>query len=373
MTVGTFKGRITPLNLTEILKFLKESAKTGLLKAEDESSWRSLYVRRGRVIGVDSSLDEDSLLALLLEAEVITKEESELCSKMIQGGTRPGRALAESGALGPQELWDWTERRAKVLSMGMLSSLQGSFAFEEGAQPPVDWMLVDLDILDVILSALREMEEGDLLKTRMPERSAVFEHFTFSEGGEAPPLLAHEKYVLSLVNGSRTVDEIARMSELGDAASRKILCLMSLVGCVRHRRDETVDGAPLPADSSNKDLKVVIKAYNEMFAYIFTYMMKEVGPIAEHVLEKYLREVREANDVLLHKVSLTKEGTLAEESLLRNVQMLNGKSQLESLVNALNEFLYSGQLAVKRTLGADHEAIVIRRLNEIRNIPSSLG
>ena len=110
-----------------------------------------------------------------------------------------------------------------------------------------------------------------------------------------------------------------------------------------------------------------------MFTYIFSYMMKEVGPIAEHVLEKYLREVREANDLLLHKVTLTKDGTLSEEPLLRNVQMLSGKSQLEALVKGLNEFLYSGQLAVKRTLGADHEAIVIRRLNEIRNIPASLG
>ena len=51
MTVGTFKGRITPLNLTEILRFLGESGKSGLLKAESDGLWRSLYVRRGRIDG----------------------------------------------------------------------------------------------------------------------------------------------------------------------------------------------------------------------------------------------------------------------------------------------------------------------------------
>jgi len=373
MTVGTFKGRITPLNLTEILKFLKESGKSGLLKAENEGAWRSLYVRRGRVIAGESSLPDESLIALLEVSGKIAAEQASLAAALVKGGVRAGRALVEQGSLKPAELWDCTENRVRALVKGMLGWPSGAFAFEEGALPPVDWMLVDLDILDAILAALREMGEGSILESRLPEPEAVFEHFTYSEGGEAPPLLAHERYVLALVNGRRSVNEIAKMSELGDAATKKILCMMFLVGCVRHRRDETVEGAPLPSDGTQKDVKAVIKAYNEMFAFIYSYMMKEVGPIAEHVLDKYLREVREANESLLSKIALTKEGTLNEDALVRNLQRVHGNNRLDALVKGLNEFLYSGQLAVKRTLGADHEAVVIRRLNEIRKTPASLS
>jgi hypothetical protein len=110
-----------------------------------------------------------------------------------------------------------------------------------------------------------------------------------------------------------------------------------------------------------------------MFSYIYSYMMKEVGPIAEHVLDKYLREVREGNPGLFNRINLGKDGTLNEDSLSRNIQLLREKNRLDVLVRGLNEFLYSGQLAVKRTLGADHEAVVIRRLKEIRKIPASLG
>jgi len=373
MTVGTFKGRITPLNLTEILKFLKESGKSGLLKADSEGAWRGLYVRRGRVIAGESSLPGESLPAILEASGKISAEQASVAATLVKGGVRPGRALIEQGALRPSELWEWSEKRVRTLVLGTLVWTTGSFAFEEGALPPVDWMLVDLDILEVILSALRELEEGSMLEPRLPEPDAVFEHFTYSEGGEAPPLLAHERYVLSLVNGRRTVSEVSKISELGEVATRKILCLMFLVGCVRHRRDETVEGAPVPSDGTFKDVKAVIKAYNEMFAFIYSYMMKEVGPIAEHVLDKYLREVREANESLLSKISLTKEGTLNEDALVRNIQMVHGRNRLDTLVKGLNEFLYSGQLAVKRTLGAEHEAVVIRRLNEIRKTPASLG
>jgi hypothetical protein len=373
MTVGTFKGRITPLNLTEILRFLKESGKTGLLGAEREDGCRSLYVRRGRVIAAESSLPGESLVALLLEAGRIDPERAEECRARVRGGARPGRALAEGGLIRPSDLYEWTERRVRLVAARMLSLPTGSFAFEEGAIPPVEWMLVDLDILEVVLGALRDLEDDALLSAHLPAPETVVEPCTFSEGGEAPPLVSHERYVLSLVNARRTVGEIARISELGEAETRKTLCLMFLIGCVRHRRDETVEGAALPEKRASEDIRGIIRAYNEMFSFIYSYMIKEVGPIAEHVLDKYLREVREANQALFNRITLAKDGTLDESSLTRNVQLLRGRNSVDLLVRGLNEFLYSGQLAVKRTLGVDHEAVVIRRLNEIRKMPAALG
>lgn len=373
MTVGTFKGRIKPLNLTEILKFLKESGKSGLLRAESGGEWRGLYVRRGRIIATESSLEQESLLSLLSAQGTLTDEQADDCRSLVRGGVRPGRALVERRHLSPEELVDWTERRCRRVTEGMLRWREGSFAFEERRLPPVEWILVDLDIQEALLEALRGIDDWELLEARLPEKGAVFEHYTYSEGGEAPPLLAHERYVLSLVNGRRDVGEIEKLSELGESETRKTLGIMFLIGCVRHRRDETVEGAPVPSETSGSDVRPVIRAYNEMFGFLYSYMIKEVGPIAEHVLDKYLREVRDANEALFNKITLTKEGTLDEEALARNLHLIRGKNRHEVLIKGLNEFLYSGQLAVKRTLGAEHEAVVVRKLNEIRKIPASLG
>lgn len=373
MNVGTFKGRITPLNLTEILKFLKESGKTGLLGVDSDGLGKGIYVRRGRVIAVDSSASAESILTMLEDAGRITSEQAASSSALVSGGMRPGRALVEMKVLTPAELWEWTERRVRVVVRNVLGWDSGSFAFEEGLLPAADWMLVDLDILDVILIALRDLEQADLLASRMPESGAVFEIHTYSQGGEIPPLLPYERYVLGLVNGRRTAAEVARLSEIGDAATKKVLALLFLVGCVRHRREETVEGTALPEDDSVNDVRGIIRSYNEMFAYLYGYMIQEVGPIAEHVLDKYLREVREGNQNLFQRITLNKDGTLNEESLARNVHLVRGKARREVLISGLNEFLYSALLAVKRTLGADHEGVVVRRLKEIRKAPASLG
>jgi hypothetical protein len=370
MTVGTFSGRIKPLNLIEILKFLKESGKTGLLRAENGLEWRGLYVRRGRIVAAESSNPGESLLSMLRDAGRLGGDEAADCEALVKGGVRPGRSLVDRGLLAPEALVEWTERRTRRVAHGMLRWPDGSFAFEERELPPIEWILVDLDLLEVLLEALRGIEEESLLSTRLPDRGVVFEHFTWSEGGEAPPLLPHERYVLSLVNGRRSVGEIEKLSELGDHATRKTLAIMFLIGCVRHRRDETVEGAPVPSERSGTDVRSVIRAYNEMFAFIYSYMIKEVGPIAEHVLDKYLREVREAHQALFNRIGLGKEGMLDEEALARNIHLLRGANRVDVLVRGLNEFLYSGQLAVKRTLGAEHEAVVVRRLNEIRKIPA---
>ena len=373
MTVGTFKGRITPFNLPEILKFLKESGKTGILRLASGDAAKGLYVRRGRIVAVDSAAPADSLIALVRAAGSVTAEQAAAAEELMPAGVRPGRALVDIGALSPVDLWQWSERRVQEVTRGVLLWDSGSFEFEEGAVPPEDWMIVELDILDVLLSALRDLEKEKLLAARLPEPHAVFEHVTFSEGGEAPSLLPHEKYVMGLVNGRRTTDEIARISELGDSHTRMILALLLLVGCARHRRSETVDTGPLPAEDSSLDVRAIIRAYNDMYSFLYQYMIKEVGPIAEHVIEKYLREVRDAHQALFNKVTLGKDGTLNEEVLSRNVRLLRAKNRQEILVSGMNEFLYSGLLAVKRTLGAEHEEIVVRRLKDHRKSPALLG
>jgi hypothetical protein len=48
----------------------------------------------------------------------------------------------------------------------------------------------------------------------------------------------------------------------------------------------------------------------------------------------------------------------------RNLNRLPDAEQRSTLVDALNELLYAELLAVKRTLGADHEASIVRAFRE---------
>ena len=82
------------------------------------------------------------------------------------------------------------------------------------------------------------------------------------------------------------------------------------------------------------------------------------------VLEKYLGALRESRKDVFGGTKLLKDGTLDPAIVERNLNRAPEEQQRALLVDALNELLYAELLAVKRTLGADHEASIIRALKE---------
>jgi hypothetical protein len=97
-----------------------------------------------------------------------------------------------------------------------------------------------------------------------------------------------------------------------------------------------------------------------MYGHIFKYMVREVGPIAENVLEKYLNTLREGKKDVFGGIKLQKDGTLDPATIERNLNKFPEDERKGVLVDALNELLYAELLAVKRTLGAEHEASIVR-------------
>ena len=81
-------------------------------------------------------------------------------------------------------------------------------------------------------------------------------------------------------------------------------------------------------------------------------MVREVGPIAENVLKKYLGTVREARQGRAAGRGAARDGALDEAAVERNLSTLPEDERRPALVDALNELLYAELLAVKRTLGA---------------------
>jgi hypothetical protein len=101
-----------------------------------------------------------------------------------------------------------------------------------------------------------------------------------------------------------------------------------------------------------------------MYSYIFRYMVREVGPIAENVLEKYLGTLREARKDVFLGIKLQKDGSLDPSAIERNLNKAPEDARRPLLVDSLNELLYAELLAVKRTLGAEHESTIIKAFRE---------
>jgi hypothetical protein len=156
------------------------------------------------------------------------------------------------------------------------------------------------------------------------------------------------------------VSRILQESDIGEGETCKVLYALLCLGIVRVSEEPTelFDHDLAGADTGTS----VAAPFNAMYRHIFDYMVREVGPIAENVLERYLAGLRESRHELFRDVRLLKDGAVDAKVLERNAEALPAESRRSVLVEGLNELLYAELLAVKRTLGPEHEARIVRNL-----------
>jgi Domain of unknown function (DUF4388) len=358
---GGLRGQLTQLPLPDILQYLRLSRSTGILSLVAGGARKALYVRDGRVVFASSNLPNDRLGELLIRDGKITVEEYEASIKAISKGKRQGKVLVEMGALSPKDLWEGVQLQVREIVYSIFLWDEGQFHFEESTLPEKERITVDLDITELILNGIRRVDAAGAIQGRYPDSMLVLER-----GEKQPPaewLEPYEGHVMGLVDGERTVLEICRESEIGDNETLKVLYALLCTGIVRSKgkKVRTLDQDFVPEDT----LYAVVTSFNQMYGYIFRYMVREVGPIAENVLEKYLGNLRESRKDVLAGVKLQKDGTLDSGMIERNLNRFPDEDHRRAtLVDALNELLYAELLAVKRTLGAEHESNIIKAFRE---------
>jgi hypothetical protein len=348
---GGLRGTLGALPLPELLRELSLVRATGILSLTHSRARKAIYLSDGRVVFATSNVASDRLGEVLLREGKITPEQNELSIRALDRGKRQGRVLVEMGALSPADLWSAVQAQVREIAFSMFRWS------EESELPARERITVDLDVTGIVLEGMRPLDAGGWVRARHPDGHLVL------EAGEAPReglLLPYEEHVRGLVDGERSVIEICHESEIGDAETLKLLYAFLATGIVRGRgrKVEALDQDFVPADTTYD----VLESFNRMYRFVLAYLVKEVGPIAESVLAKYLSTVRESRSEVLHGVALRSDGSLEETAVERNVGRLPEEGRREALVGALNELLYAELLAVKRTLGAEHESAIIRAL-----------
>ena len=358
---GILRGRLADVSLPEILIYLKVSEKTGVLSVLQTSVRKGLYFVEGNVVFASSSLTEDRLGEVLLRGGKISADHYLMLSQQIRGGQRLGKALVESGVLAPGDLWWGIEQQIREIVWGLFTWEEGSFQFEESDRPRREKITVNLEVERLIVDGIR----------RISGVGAIGSHFipvdTILDGTEklSPlPLEPYEEHVLRQIDGLRTVAEICKESEIGEAETRKVLYAFLSVGVivVKGRKQAPLD----PEAIARADYRGMVELYNEMYKHLFRHMSGEVGPIAEIILEKYLGGLKGRPQSLFERARLRRDGSLDPHQIELNVSRLKPFDRRNALVEALNELLYAELLAVKRTLGASHEAQLIQSFRTMR-------
>jgi len=356
------QGDFTALGLPELLDYLHTMAKTGILLVRNGTVTKTLHFKKGLVVFATSNVPEERFGEMLQRSGKISADQLQRAAAQITRGKRLGKILIEMQAITPKDLWNEVRAQVAEISYSALQWDSGSFQFFDGEERTGENITTSLTVPELLLEGLRRISDPQLFQQKFPTRDVIFERVQPAQRPQNLHFEEYEKHVFKLVDGERSVQEIVDLSEIGEFETLKTLFIFFTIGFlhVKRKKDRFAE-----EQKELRDAQAVVKTYNEMFTFLYHYLLREVGPISENILDKYLARLKLSQPELYSRVTLRSNGSLSEERLLENFKDLPAPRHT-ALVNGLNEYLYASLLAIRKTLGEEHERSVLTTLKSTR-------
>lgn len=350
--------------LMDVLTFFSNTKRTGALVVLSQQVKKTLFFHEGDVRMATSNVPEDRLGALLYRFGLVTADQLEQALGQLAGTRRLGRVLIDMGVITAHDLYTGIRRQVEEIFYSTLLLRSGVFYFynlEEEKRAPQQ---LNLQTQNLLLEGVRRIDEMSYFRERIPSAGVVLElkpDVTPRQLGEL------ETTVYALVNGQRQVEEIARESRLGEFETTRVLFHLMQVGYIQRRRDTNI--SQLPVDDHGKArpdaLAALVESFNTVFRKIFRKVQENDK---EEALKEGLDSFFEGATGFLELfkgVQIAEDGSLAADTLLRNLEELKADNAVDFLYNGLNELLFFEMFTAGEALPAEDEEQLQRELAAI--------
>ncbi|OGD11779.1 MAG: hypothetical protein A2Y86_06355 [Candidatus Aminicenantes bacterium RBG_13_62_12] len=354
------EGRLSDIPLPQILHRLWLQKKSGILVVSGGREEKRLCLIKGLLALDRESLDEPRFLKHLGARGLITPartrrlqsrtvDESEPLVKVLSRQEIPDSALL------------WRELEAYFLASlaEMFEWADGRFEFLPASSQDFDLLLTGMSTPDMVLEGIRLMTRLKGMEEWLAGAKDPWQAFFPAHLGPAA-LQPHERYLLNLLSEGRTVEEVLSQSYLSRRDTIKALFALACTGLAGPAAARP--HLKTPADFSFTDYDKILVHFKHKASVIFRYVSKEVGPVAMSIMSKALDEVNGWLGPGLPKVTLNPDGCPEVKALLRGHIGLFREEDGKNLFRILDEILAAEVLMVKRTLGHEHEAALVRAL-----------
>lgn len=339
-------GNLRETSFPSVLISFYKSPEKGELKIKGAEKEITVFIDDGFIIHATSTDVKDRIEGILMEMGRISENTISEIEKVKDKSVI--KILMEKEILTPRELKEFLRSQTLNCVYQIFDWEDGEYIFSSENYRGIPIPL-KISILDAVVEGIRNMKNTNIITKSISPLDVVY-----IEGEIGYPMEPYEIYIFNLINGKKNVEEICLESELSKIETMRVLHLFYSLGILKKKVEKRE--APPP-----EELKKVIDRYNQCFSFIYRNLYKEIGPIAENILEKYISDVKENLPDTFRNVSLRKDGSLNLEQIISNVNF-----GVEEFVHKLDEFLIAMIYAVKRTLGQRYESYIVKAINELR-------
>lgn len=357
------EGNLASTPLPQLLFWHWQKKNSGRLWLNNGEAEQTLFLYNGNPAMVESSLTATEFQTALIERAFLTPEQAEQILLSAEARSISfARALIEHRFLNPAQAWElmtefWLNRLFPLFDW-----VQGQYLFDDSAEPVGAHILMTVASLEFVLEGIRRMTNFRLIEAWLPPESETLQVLS-PYHAELLRLAPHEKYILHLLRSVSRLEELYRLSQLGKKETEKVvfsLLQLGLVGPAQLKTKIRPAAEPSPVETEK-----IWADFNVKCSYIYKYISKEIGPVGLNVLEKALDEVRTRFGPPLQNLELRMDGRIEIKPIPFLSLNLSAEENRRSFLRLLNEILVAEVLVVKKTLGNEHEAALIRNLERI--------
>jgi Domain of unknown function (DUF4388) len=245
-------GDLAAFPIADFIAFVHQSRLSGVLTVCAGGAERSVAFQDGEVRTAHSTVAGERIGEVVVRLGYAT--EAQVAEATAAAGPI-GKALLERGVLKPNDLYKCLHEQVVAVFHALLLSKSGTFALvdEDPGERPAAPLSVSTQSL--LMDGIRRIDELSLFKARIPGPDAFLRR---REPPRPVTLRPTENGLLGLVDGRRTVAEIATAAHLNEFDATKILFHLAEAGYVEAL------AVPLAAASPAERVPAIVGGMNEL-------------------------------------------------------------------------------------------------------------
>lgn len=235
------KGTIKEISFIQLLEEVAQSKLTGMIRTEKGPIIKVVYISQGTIAFASSNEKSDRLTEVLKRAGKLTTEQIDDAQARLKPNVSLGKTLVELGYISPKDLLWGARAQVEGILHQLLFWNEGNYQILEGPLPK-EIVSLGLPIAHVLYEGIQKTQDRDWVLEQIVSPQSVYE-FTVDFHEKYSSLKLPADAVVSRINGSRPLEEIAQSAGLDTFEVCKTVAALQILGLVQRIQSVSLETA----------------------------------------------------------------------------------------------------------------------------------
>ncbi len=360
-----FQSNISDVPLTGLLYAASSNAQTGVAIVRSEYAFKEVFFKEGWIVSARTTKSEERIGTFLAKRGLISPPNLEkMATEAKKKGVKLGRFLVTKELLSEKELQELLDFQIKEIFFDLFSWKEGEFYFAEKEMEEGD-VVVSYTPLDLALLTARRALDISAFRKMIPHNKVIFRTSPHTEERQTKvmeKLDANEKFIFSLIDGNRNIEQLIKFSGNDETSTINILYRLVLMGLIKRSRD-----IGTYKDAEFEEISRVLRTFLEIFRVVTDNLNEEVGVKANEVLNKAREGLSKDYQKIFQGIPMDRNTPPDDDKILRNISFYYpDPSDRLVFIDGLTEYIKNILQETSRILGMTLTKNTISEINKIR-------